>query len=588
MRKLFFVSTLALVTALSASAQKDPALQDPFLSSVNTIPFNRLKEDGLTYGGIISLDSGKILFEGPSWDASLVHDGFATIDASNPEKDRYFFVDETGKKAFGGREFDGAGTFSEGKVFVAKDGRISCMDTAGKTLFTLPRDASFALPFREGYAFYKAESGWWLVDETGRHVFQESFAEVQPFVANGRVIAADGKTGLWGVVTPSGKEILPFQYGYLGVVNVVPVVEWVRALGGPLLPFREGDAGTNWGLVDVATRKVVLKPVYYVMYPESGGFRLYQDESDSWFETKTRTMKEGPEEPVVPAALKNIFSPWWAEPITGSDLYLGRRQADMKFAIYRSDGTVVVPASGNVYPSLVNKEVLSTDYLAYTMGCAKDRDAERELLSLYDTADGDGLYEEPDLNYFTESHESEPYDFLEWCYSRAGEGEEFSSFTWDCQNMFLGTKPLKGILGDDRKEISVWFTTAEAKEDGFFVKGKSSVAGGAACTFTGELNYTMISPLTAETGQTFYLLFGTYCLEEDAGQKGTGVFEGTFLYYLERLKDGRLSPVKDRSIPKAYGFDMNKVFVGIWTSHRTGNNKRCHWSDGFVPYSHPY
>jgi hypothetical protein len=93
--------------------------------------------------------------------------------------------------------------------------------------------------------------------------------------------------------------------------------------------------------------------------------------------------------------------------------------------------------------------------------------------------------------------------------------------------------------------------------------------------------------MTMANGHIMYALCGTYYLEEDAGQKGSGVFEGHYLYYLEQLKDGRLTPVKDRNLPQELGYDMNKVFVGTWTSHRTGKAKRCNWSDGFVPFSQP-
>ena len=586
MRKLLFVSVLALVTALPSAAQ-DPAMQDPFLSSGKVISFNRLKEDGLTYGGILSLENGKVLFEGANWDASLVHDGFSTIDTWNFEQpgSRFFFVDETGKKAFGGRTFEAAGTFSEGKVFVVRGGRISCMDTAGKTLFTLPADALFALPYREGYAWYKAESGWWLVDASGQPVFPESFADVQPFVVGGRVVAADAKTGLWGVLSVSGKVILPFKYGYLGVPEYADLLDWIRAVEGSLMPFRPEKEDYKWGLVEVPGGKEIAKPVYYHVLPESGGFSMDSDEDVYWLDAKTRKFAAEPEKRQDPPALAAKYT--WIYPITGTDLYMARQQSDMKAVIVSSAGKVVVAPSGNAYPFWADKETMSSDYLGGTMGCARDEYAEVEMQRRFVAADGDYAYEMPDLTCFDPDSLDDSDWFWDYCMSITEEGAEFQDFTWDIKNIFLDPKPLTGILGNDLKEISVWFTAAEPTSGGFAVKGKSSVAGGAACNFTGELGCSILSPMTMANGHIMYALCGTYYLEEDAGQKGSGVFEGHYLYYLEQLKDGRLTPVKDRNLPQELGYDMNKVFVGTWTSHRTGKAKRCNWSDGFVPFSQP-
>ena len=588
MRKLLFASMLALVAALPSAAQ-DPAMQDPFLSSGKVISFNRLKEDGLTYGGIMSLENGKVLFEGANMDASLVHDGFATVDTWNLEQpgNRYIFVDETGKKAFGGRAFEGAGTFSEGKVFVAKNGRISCMDTAGKTLFTLPADALFALPYREGYAWYKAESGWWLVDASGQPVFPDSFADVQPFVVGGRVVAADAKTGLWGVLSLSGKVVLPFQYGYLGVPEYVNLLDWITAVEGPLMPFQPEKDDYHWGLLEVPGGKEIAKPVYYHVLPESGGFSMDSDEDVYWLDPKTRKFAAEPQKRQDPPALSDRYT--WIYPITGTDLYMARQQSDMKAVIVSGSGKVVVAPSGNAYPFWADKATMSSDYLGCTMGCAKDEYAEVEMQSRFVAADGDYAYEMPDITCFDPDSQDDFEKFWDWCLfvTEEADAAEFQDFTYDLKSIFLDTKPLKGILGNDMKEISVWFTEADAGSDRFIVKGKSSVAGGAACNFTGELRYSILSPLTMENGHTMYFLCGTYCLEENPGQKGSGVFDGYFLYYLEQLKDGRLTPVKDRNLPQELGYDMNKVFVGTWTSHRTGNAKRCNWSDGFVPFSQP-
>ena len=588
MRKYLFLSVMSMVLALPAVAQ-DPALQDPFKSSGKVISFNRLHTDGVTYGGIISLDGGQILVEGPNWDASLVHDGFATIDTWNfDSKDRYFFVDEKGKKAFGGQLFEGAGTFSEGKVFVAQKGRIKCMDTNGKILFTLPKDALYAMPFREGYAFYKGETGWWLVDEHGQDVFKECFADVQPFVSNGRIVVADGKTGLWGAMTVEGRQVLPFKYGYLGNINEAMLPEWVRVLGGPLLPFRTGDAKSKWGLLEVATGKEVVKPRYIGVLLDRGGFYFFgSEEENTWFDRKSRKWKDGPEDPEMPAALQDKYRQEWTHPITGTDLYMTAQKADMKFVIVHEDGRVAVPPTGYAYPAWADKEIMSTDYMARNMACARDGEAKDKLESRYMQADGDGNYETPDLTYFNPDAPDDCALFTDWIRDMAEEQEDPAKFSWDLKDIFLGTKPMKGILGNDRKEISVWFTDAEETEKGFAVKGKSSVAGGAACTFSGDLVISLLAVRTLESGKEMYLLHGQFYLEEDPGQKGSGYFDGCFLYYLEQTKGAKLVLVKDRNLPAELGYDMNKAFVGSWTSHRTGKGKRCNWADGFVPFSKP-
>jgi hypothetical protein len=588
MRKLFFLSAFVLLAWIPAAAQ-DPALLDPFKTSGKVISFNRLHDDGITYGGLMSLEDGRFLIEGPNWDASLAHDGFATIDTWEYEKkDRYFFVDEDGRKAFGGRAFEGAGTFSEGKVFVAQEGRIQCMDTAGKILFTLPEDALFALPFREGYAFYKAESGWWLVDQKGRHVFQESFANAQPFVSNGRVVVLDGKTGLWGILSVEGRQILPFKYKYLGCQpQPASLPEWVRVLGGPLMPFATDGEEIKWGILEVATGKQIVKPAYYMVTPEKGGFSFWSDEQDLWLDGQTRKFAKRPEDPELPAPLKGVYAPSWTFPITGTDLYVGRRESDMKSVIVQKDGKVVVPARGITYPFLADKEQMSPDYLSMEMGCATAY-ASSILEGYY--MDGDGDMGVPDLTSYDPDDEN-LYDsdaFLDWIVAMYGAPADTQDFSYNLKDIFLGGEPMKGILGNDRKEIRVWFTGVESTDKGFVVKGKSSVAGGASCNFGGELTMRTLAHTPLEGGKEVYMLFGESYLDEAPGQKGSGVFEGVFLYYLEQAGDGKLVLVKDRSLPLELGYDMNKTFVGTWTSHRTGTAKRCNWSDGFVPFSQPY
>ena len=401
-------------------------------------------------------------------------------------------------------------------------------------------------------------------------------------------MVADGETGLWGILdVETGNDILPFKYAYLGNENFAYLTEWVRFLGGSLMPFSPaGDFG-HWGILDISTGKQVVKPVYYNIMPSRGGFYLNGEDEDKWLDAKTKKMAPRPDDPELPAALKGVYASWWTFPITGTDLYAGRQESDMKSVIVRKDGKVVVAPAGYSYPFFLDKEQMSPDYLARCMVCARDEKAQAEVDGRYIQADGDGM-DNIDLTYYDPDSMYEKDDFMDWLYSVCGDPVESSDVAFNLKDIFLGTKPMKGILGNDRKEISVWFTDAKETKDGFSVKGKSSVSGGADCSFSGELTTTLLSVLTMENGKDMYMLFGTYYLEEDPGQKGSGVFEGNFNFYLEPGRNGDLVLVKDRSMPQEQGYDMNKTFVGTWTSHRTGASKRCTWSDGFVPFSQPY
>ena len=142
-----------------------------------------------------------------------------------------------------------------------------------------------------------------------------------------------------------------------------------------------------------------------------------------------------------------------------------------------------------------------------------------------------------------------------------------------------------GIIGKDYRRIRIHFS--DVKRDAkdkliYWVRGKSKV-GNNICDFNGHfrilkvLQYSESSEIPGG-GE----IFGKYLLNEDSSQSHSGDFKGIFnsTYNIDTAKS---EIYLDESMSMADGY-ANNVFVGTWTDYKSGNQKKCIWSDYRLPY----
>jgi hypothetical protein len=188
--------------------------------------------------------------------------------------DEYFYIDKTGKEAFG-RRFGGAGVFSEGLAAVVIDDagtkRWAFIDTAGNIVINTHSDT--VSYFSEGLAvvgtqdetgymtcidrfnqfgFSKGPGSPWpptkgklgYIDKTGKVVIEQQFDRAHPF--------SEGLAGVW----MDGK---PVFIDKTGNIVITPQCDAVSSFSDGVAAVGIGD---KWGYID-RTGKIVINPQFY-------------------------------------------------------------------------------------------------------------------------------------------------------------------------------------------------------------------------------------------------------------------------------------------------------------------------------------
>lgn len=139
---------------------------------------------------------------------------------------------------------------------------------------------------------------------------------------------------------------------------------------------------------------------------------------------------------------------------------------------------------------------------------------------------------------------------------------------------------LTGFIGDDIQNMRIKFLLFnQINEKECEVSGKSKVKNNI-CDFKGILEIENILEVDIENGDEVSnkvdgKITGRYKFKENAGQQGTGIFEGMFEIYWSYDSNNNI----EASDIWYTNPDCNIIFQGFWTSYRTGVKKTASWSD---------
>lgn len=182
--------------------------------------------------------SGRIITEGYD-KAEPFAQGFAVVTQSG----RSFFIDESGKRAFGREtQFDSAESFSDGLALVSSSGHYGYIDRAGKLVISAQFKA--AKSFSGGLAAVQADDGLWGFIDHGGTIrikpqfktakdFSEGLAPVQlPADPGKKVFGFVDATGTF-VIAPRFENAQSFSEGLAAVAIHDPYVPELSAVSGP-------------------------------------------------------------------------------------------------------------------------------------------------------------------------------------------------------------------------------------------------------------------------------------------------------------------------------------------------------------------
>jgi len=148
------------------------------------------------------------------------------------------------------------------------------------------------------------------------------------------------------------------------------------------------------------------------------------------------------------------------------------------------------------------------------------------------------------------------------------------------------TEPF-GIIGKDYQRFYIHFISVIQNPNNkveYFVYGKTMTKRNI-CDFQGTLtiNESFYSEKSVEPELSKYkrgTVKGEYSFFEDHDQKGSGFFKGKFQIDFYKNEKGNIK--YDCLMNGADGFTNNQ-FIGLWTSYKTNESKKCNWGDYRIP-----
>lgn len=247
---------------------------------------HRLKDDVRDY---YDLD-GNLLFSTKDGGNDQFHDGYAC--KYSDDTDDYYYIDKTGKPAFGGKHWAWAEPFSDGMALVAQKGLWGFINTRGELVIpcqytSLPEQNPES--FHEGAALVvinPATERQSFIDKTGKRLFDAEFSTAFSF-REGLASVYDDLQDRWAYIDKTGKTVITLDQGVAGrdfSEGLAMIHHWGSPIGyidktGELVfkfeenqytdawPFHEGRArvwdGNKEGFID-RTGKLVIPCEYTV------------------------------------------------------------------------------------------------------------------------------------------------------------------------------------------------------------------------------------------------------------------------------------------------------------------------------------
>jgi hypothetical protein len=194
----------------------------------------------------------------------------------------------------------GAATdFSEGLAAVKLDGKVGFVNSQGKV--AIPLQFTGANSFRNGIAIVSFDKQMYFIDKWGNQASVRKYEAISAFdkiKSNYYLAKKDGKFGL---LNPTGLEIIPPEYDYLGTADLKIFAAkrgdkygYIDSVNNVVLPFDFTDAniftGDNnaivkkngkYGVIDRKGREVI--PFYYKSLDDDQMTGLYHAENASGF-----------------------------------------------------------------------------------------------------------------------------------------------------------------------------------------------------------------------------------------------------------------------------------------------------------------
>jgi len=146
-----------------------------------------------------------------------------------------------------------------------------------------------------------------------------------------------------------------------------------------------------------------------------------------------------------------------------------------------------------------------------------------------------------------------------------------------------------GFIGTNYKRFRVTFTSIKKIDNKHYsVEGFSTVMNKNKRNFKGTFtlvsHYELTEPSldTLDKGDKEGFSTFLYVLKENEEESATGIFEGNMAvqWFKEKGKQPGYSSLFDYGDPSG-----NYLFLGTWTSYKTGKKQRCHWGQNRIPCS---
>lgn len=156
----------------------------------------------------------------------------------------------------------------------------------------------------------------------------------------------------------------------------------------------------------------------------------------------------------------------------------------------------------------------------------------------------------------------------------------------DCSAIWVASDHAVGIIGRNYHKIQIQIRSVEqdsSDKTSYNVTGKSIVRE-TECDFTGQIRIISAlqfpEPIFPNTHEG--VVFAKYEFVEDGEQKHSGTFSGILesSFAIDTLGNIGL----DTLFIDADGYS-NNTYVGKWTSHQTGFEKKCIWGDYRLPFT---
>jgi WG containing repeat len=132
--------------------------------------------------------------------ASSFSDGLAVVSLDQSGGTRYFYIDRTGRIMTEG--YDKAEPFAQGFAAVTQSGRSFFIDASGKRAFGREAQFDSAESFSDGLALVSSSGHYGYIDRTGKLVISAQFKAARSF--SGGLAAVQAADGLWGYIDHGG------------------------------------------------------------------------------------------------------------------------------------------------------------------------------------------------------------------------------------------------------------------------------------------------------------------------------------------------------------------------------------------------